>query len=92
MAFGALAEGIGGRVEPKAARGEIYVGLAPIDPQCLHIRRAYQRKLAGICAALAQDCSWPLRGRVGFSPAVDHPNLAISTLSGLRHRLEFTDK
>ena len=39
MAFGAFAESIGERAEPKDAQEEIYVGLEHIDPQCLHIRR-----------------------------------------------------
>jgi len=39
MPFGAFAQSIGERVEPKDAQEEIYVGLEHIDPQCLHIRR-----------------------------------------------------
>lgn len=39
MAFGAFAESIGERAEPKDAQEEIYVGLEHLDPQCLHIRR-----------------------------------------------------
>jgi restriction endonuclease S subunit len=39
MAFGAVAESIGERAEPKDAQEEIYVGLEHLDPQCLHIRR-----------------------------------------------------
>ncbi|MEN9285541.1 MAG: hypothetical protein RLZZ179_3034 [Verrucomicrobiota bacterium] len=39
MAFGAFAENIGERAEPKDAQEEIYVGLEHLDPQCLHIRR-----------------------------------------------------
>lgn len=38
MAFGAFAESIGERAEPKDAQEEIYVGLEHLDPQCLHIR------------------------------------------------------
>jgi hypothetical protein len=39
MAFGAFAESIGERAEPKDAQEEIYVGLEHLDSQCLHIRR-----------------------------------------------------
>ena len=39
MPFGAFAESIGDRAEPKDAQEEIYVGLEHLDPQCLHIRR-----------------------------------------------------
>ena len=39
MAFGAFAESIGERAEPKDAQEEIYVGLEHLDPRCLHIRR-----------------------------------------------------
>lgn len=39
MAFGAFAESIGERAEPKDAQEEIYVGLEHLDPQCLHILR-----------------------------------------------------
>lgn len=39
MAFGAFAESIGERAEPKDAQEEIYVGLEHLDPLCLHIRR-----------------------------------------------------
>jgi len=39
LPFGAFAESIGERAEPKDAQEEIYVGLEHIDPQCLHIRR-----------------------------------------------------
>ena len=39
MRFGAFAESIGERAEPKDAQEEIYVGLEHLDPQCLHIRR-----------------------------------------------------
>ena len=39
VAFGAFAESIGERAEPKDAQEEIYVGLEHLDPQCLHIRR-----------------------------------------------------
>jgi len=37
--FGAFAESIGERAEPKDAQEEIYVGLEHLDPQCLNIRR-----------------------------------------------------
>lgn len=39
MAFGAFAESIGERAEPRDAPEEIYVGLEHLAPQCLHIRR-----------------------------------------------------
>jgi restriction endonuclease S subunit len=39
LPFGAFAESIGERAEPKDAQEEIYVGLEHLDPQCLHIRR-----------------------------------------------------
>lgn len=39
VAFGAFAESIGDRAEPKDAQEEIDVGLEHLDPQCLHIRR-----------------------------------------------------
>lgn len=39
MPFGAFAESVGDRVEPKDAQDEIYVGLEHLDSQCLHIRR-----------------------------------------------------
>ena len=39
MAFGAFAESIGERAEPKDAQEKIDVGLEHLDPQCLQIRR-----------------------------------------------------
>ncbi len=38
LLFGAFAESIGERAEPKDAQEEIDVGLEHLDPQCLHIR------------------------------------------------------
>ena len=47
MAFGAFAESIRERAEPKDAQEEIDVGLEHLDPQCLHI---YQISLPRVSA------------------------------------------
>jgi len=47
MAFGAFAESIGERAEPKDAQEKIDVGLEHLDPQCLHI---YQISLPRVSA------------------------------------------
>jgi len=39
MAYREVPKSIGERAEPRDTQEEIYVGLEPRDPECLHIRR-----------------------------------------------------